>query len=386
MKMEWKDCRRLVVSGLLLYLAIHYWSVLAGLAEICIGASAPLILGFMLAYMVNIPMTFFEHKLKLEQRFPKLGSGVKPLYVLLTLAAVGSVLFLVGKLVVPELVRSVRLMYIQVSSWAQSLDLESVGDLNKLYGLLPQEVLNWLQNTNWENAVKQAVQFLTHGVGGTVNWVVSAVGSVFSTIVTWALALVFALYLLLGRDTLLAQGRRLLDTYLRPKDRERVHYVFQTMDECFHGYIVGRCFDGVILGVLCILGMTVLRLPFALAIGTLVGVTALIPIAGAYIGAVVGALLILTISPMKALIFVIFLVILQQLEGNLIYPKLVGTSIGLPGVWVLAAITVGGGMLGIVGMLLSVPIVATLYRLLQSDIRQRSGKERAKKSDVRPKE
>ena len=352
MKMEWKDCRRLVLSGLLLYLAVHYWSVLAGLAEICIGASAPLILGFMLAYMVNIPMTFFERKLKLEQRFPKLGSGVKPLYVLLTLAAVGSVLFLVGKLVVPELVRSVRLMYIQVSSWAQSLDLESVGDLNRLYGLLPQEVLNWLQNTNWENAVKQAVQFLTHGVGGTVNWVVSAVGSVFSTIVTWALALVFALYLLLGRDTLLAQGRRLLDTYLRPKDRGRVHYVFQTMDECFHGYIVGRCFDGVILGVLCILGMTVLRLPFALAIGTLVGVTALI----------------------------------QQLEGNLIYPKLVGTSIGLPGVWVLAAITVGGGMLGIVGMLLSVPIVATLYRLLQSDIRQRSGKERAKKSDVSPKE
>ena len=124
--------------------------------------------------------------------------------------------------------------------------------------------------------------------------------------------------------------------------------------------------------------MTVLRLPFALAIGTLVGVTALIPIAGAYIGAVVGALLILTISPMKALIFVIFLVILQQVEGNLIYPKLVGTSIGLPGVWVLAAITVGGGMLGIVGMLLSVPIVATLYRLLQSDMRQRGKKAKAK--------
>ena len=124
--------------------------------------------------------------------------------------------------------------------------------------------------------------------------------------------------------------------------------------------------------------MTILRLPFALAIGTLVGVTALIPIAGAYIGAVVGALLILTISPMKALIFIVFLVILQQVEGNLIYPKLVGTSIGLPGVWVLAAITVGGGMLGIVGMLLSVPIVATLYRLLQSDMRQRGKKAKAK--------
>lgn len=378
MKIEWKYCWRLGLTGLLLYLAIHYWTGLAHLAELCIGASAPLILGFVLAYMVNIPLRFFERKLQLERRFPELGAAANPVYVLLTLAVVVGVFCLVGKLVVPELARSVRLMYLQVSGWAQSLDLENVGSLSQLYALLPQEVLDWLQNTNWENAVKQAVQFLTHGVGGTVNWVVNAVGSVFSTIVTWALALVFALYLLLGRDTLLKQGRRLLDTYLRPKDQKWVHYVFQTMDECFHGYIVGRCFDGVILGVLCIVGMTVLRLPFALAIGTLVGVTAFIPIAGAYIGAVVGALLILTISPMKALIFLIFLIILQQVEGNLIYPKLVGTSIGLPGVWVLAAITVGGGMMGIVGMLISVPIVATLYKLLQQDVRQRSHKLRKK--------
>lgn len=369
MKIEWKHCWRLGLSGLLLYLAIHYWPALAHLVTVCIGAASPLILGFVLAYIINIPMRFFEKKLQLEQRFPGLGSGAKPIYVLLTVAVLGAVLYLVAHLVVPELVRSVQLMFFQVSEWARSL--ESVTDLNDLYALLPKEVLDWLQNTNWENAVKQGVKLLTSGVGGTVNWVVNAVGSVFSQIVTWALALVFTVYLLVGRDTLLKQCRRLMSTYLKPKQQAQVHYVMTTLDESFHGYIVSRVFDSVILGVLCILGMGLLRLPFALAIGTLVGVTALIPVAGAYIGAVIGALLILTVSPWKALIFLIFLVILQQVEGNLIYPKVVGTSLGLPGVWVLAAITVGGGMMGVLGMLLSVPIAAALYRLLQTDMRQR---------------
>ena len=162
--------------------------------------------------------------------------------------------------------------------------------------------------------------------------------------------------------------------------------VARMTNRTFSNFVTGQLTEAVILGTLCFLGMLIFRLPYAGVISVLVGFTALIPIFGAFIGVGIGAFLILLVSPIKALWFILFFVILQQLEGNLIYPKLVGTSIGLPGVWVLAAITVGGGMLGIVGMLLSVPIVATLYRLLQSDIRQRSGKERAKKSDVSPKE
>lgn len=369
MKIEWKYCWRLGLSGLLLFLAIHYWPSLSHLATLCVGAATPLILGFVLAYMINIPMTFLERKLRLEERSPKLRPVNTPICLLLTFLLLAAVFYLVGHLVVPELVRSIRLMFYQVTQWAKSL--EEVKGLNELYALLPKEVLDWLQNTNWESAVKQGLKWLTTGVGGTVNWVVSAVGSVFSRLVTWALALVFTIYLLVGRDTLLGQCRRLMSTYLKPKQQEQVHYVMTTLDDSFRGYIVSRVFDSLILGVMCSLGMGLLRLPYALAIGTLVGVTALIPVAGAYIGAAIGALLILTVSPWKALVFLIFLILLQQVEGNLIYPKLVGTSLGLPGVWVLAAVTVGGGIMGVLGMLLSVPIAATLYRLLRTDMRRR---------------
>ena len=144
------------------------------------------------------------------------------------------------------------------------------------------------------------------------------------------------------------------------------------LDDCFHRFIVGQCTEAVILGVLCIIGMSILRIPYALMIGTLMGFTALIPIVGGLIGAGVGAFLILMESPVKALIFIIFVIILQQVEGNLIYPKVVGSTIGLPGLWVLAAVTVGGGVFGIPGMLVGVPVVATLYRLVREDI---SGKK-----------
>ena len=141
-------------------------------------------------------------------------------------------------------------------------------------------------------------------------------------------------------------------------------------DDCFHRYIVGQCTEAVILGVLCTVGMLIFRFPYAPMIGALIGFTALIPVAGAYIGAAVGAIMILTVSPLKALLFLVFIVVLQQLEGNLIYPKVVGKSIGLPAIWVLAAITVGGSLMGIAGMLISVPITAALYRLLKEDMRR----------------
>ena len=144
------------------------------------------------------------------------------------------------------------------------------------------------------------------------------------------------------------------------------------LNNSFHNYIVGQCTEAVILGILCTIGMLILRLPYASMIGALIAFTALIPVAGAYIGAGVGAFMILTVSPVKALVFLIFLVVLQQLEGNIIYPKVVGSSIGLPGIWVLAAVTVGGGILGIGGMLLGVPVTAALYQIIKDDIKERT--------------
>ena len=162
--------------------------------------------------------------------------------------------------------------------------------------------------------------------------------------------------------------RSLSARYLPKKVTEKFYYVAGVVNQSFHSFIVGQCTEAVILGLLCMGGMLQLMLPYAAMIGCLVGFTALIPVAGAYIGAVVGAFMIFTVSPVKAVIFIAFLVALQQLEGNLVYPRVVGSSIGLPGVWVLAAVTVGGGVMGVGGMLLGVPLAAAAYQLLKNDM------------------
>ena len=204
-----------------------------------------------------------------------------------------------------------------------------------------------------------------------------AVSSVFSSIFNIFLAAVFALYLLLGKEKIAKQLERVLDTYFKNDKTHAFYHIIATLNDTFRSFIVGQCSEAVIIGVLCTLGMYIFQFPHAMATGALVGLTALIPVAGAWIGACVGALLILTVSPIKALLFLVYIIILQQLENNLIYPKVVGTSIGLPGIWVLAAITIGGGALGIGGMLISVPIAAAVYRLLREDVTRREALEKS---------
>ena len=162
-----------------------------------------------------------------------------------------------------------------------------------------------------------------------------------------------------------------MNVYLKPRRAAAIRHVLKTLNECFRSYIVGQCLEALILGALCTLGMLVFRFPYAVMVGTLVGFTALIPIAGAYIGAFVGAFMIFTVDPLKALLFLVYIVVLQQIEGNLIYPRVVGTSLGLPGIWVLAAVMIGGHVDGVVGMLLGVPLCAALYRLLREDVARR---------------
>ena len=156
---------------------------------------------------------------------------------------------------------------------------------------------------------------------------------------------------------------------------ERTKYVISVLDDSFSSFISGQCLDAMLVGIMCTIGMLILRLPYATMIGAIVAFTALIPVAGSYIGAGLGAFMILTVSPIKALIFLIFIIVLQQTDGNLVYPKIVGSSIGLPGIWVLAAVTVGGGLMGILGMLIAVPIAATLYKILRADVNGKLNEE-----------
>ncbi len=209
-------------------------------------------------------------------------------------------------------------------------------------------------------------------------------------VVNFFIALIFALYILISKEKLLIQIKKICKAYLSDKVRNRIEDICYIANSTFSSFIIGQITEAVILGGLCAIGMMILKLPYAGMTGAFIGVTALIPIVGAYLGAGVGAFMILTKDPMQVIIFLIFIVILQQVEGNLIYPKVVGSSIGLPGLWVLAAVTIGGGIGGIMGMLWSVPIAATAYKLVRKDVNQRverkKQKELALKEEQRKKE
>lgn len=365
MKESIKKYAGLGVCLFVLFLAVHYWETAAGLDRLVLGAARPLLLGAVMAYIINLLMRFYEEKL-LGRAGRLLGGMRRPLCILLALASLLLIVIFVVWMILPELWASVQMLFSEVPD----LILDYMAHVEEKYGIdwaFLDELFVKLESLDWKTIARNVLE----GVGGAVGAAVSVVGSVAGSVVTFVVALVFAVYILLGKEMLARGCLELLDTYLKPAHRDRLLYVVRTFDRCFGKFIIGQCIEAVILGVLCILGMMALRIPYATMVGTLIGFTALIPVAGAYIGAIVGVLLIATVSPVKALVFVVFLVVLQQVEGNLIYPRVVGSSIGLPGILVLAAITVGGGVLGIPGMLLGVPVAAALYQILREDIARR---------------
>ena len=367
MKISFKACLKIAAAIFILYLAINYWSPLMGLVGKIIGAASPLVIGFFIAYIINILMSFYE-----RYYFPKhihvkaLAKSRRAVCMLLAIVSLCGVIALIIGLVIPELVSCVKFLVLEIPPI-----IEDVINSEFVREHLPEDWLAQLYAIDWKAHIQNIAGFVATGIGGFADIVLKAVTSVFSAIVTAFISIIFAVYLLIDRDRLIGQIRRLMKCYLPRKITSKSFYVGRIVNDCFKRYIVGQCTEAVIIGVLCTLGMFICRFPYAAMVGALIGFTALIPIAGAYIGAVVGAVMILTESPIKALLFIVFIVVLQQLEGNLIYPKVVGKSIGLPGLWVLAAVTVGGGLFGILGMLLGVPIIASLYKLLRHDLHAR---------------
>lgn len=381
MKLTIKDCLKLCGCVFGLYLAVHYWEKAAGLAGLVLSAAVPLILGCGIAYVVNILMRFYEDRMPGKKDRCGLRRAVSLICAFVTLVAV---VVLIVILILPQLVECVKLLASEVPVF-----MEKALDLAEQWGLLSEEVLTYLEGIDWKNAISQIFNVVKSGLGSVMDVLVSTVSTVFSTLVTALVALIFSIYLLAGKETLGGQFHRVARRYLKEDWYRNLCYVLGVVDDCFHRYIVGQCIEAVIIGSLCAVGMLLLRLPYATMIGALVAFTALIPVAGAYIGAGVGAFMILTVSPVQAVIFLVFLVILQQFEGNVIYPKVVGSSMGLPGIWVLAAVTVGGGMLGIAGMLLGVPLAAAAYRILRDDVRRGEkalGEEAEHSAELSPEE
>ena len=367
-KQDFKRMLGFAGALILVFLVIHYWEKLEDLFFVGVSAAAPLIIGCAMAYVVNILMGFYENwydklfQVKIERKIKRI------VCLILAFLSLFGIVILVINLVLPELINCIA-SFIRLIPGALQMVIDIVGE-ERILEMFP-ELQNGFDFSNISSQVEQLIRTVIGGVGGAVDSIVNAVSSMVSIIVNIVIGLIFSLYVLLDKEGLGRRCKALISTYMS-KPARKIFYVLNVLDDSFHSFIVGQCIEAVVLGALCVIGMWLFQFPYAVMIGVFIGFTALIPIAGAYIGAAVGAIMILTVSPLQAVQFLIFIVVLQQLEGNLIYPKVVGESIGLPGIWVLTAITVGGGVLGIGGMLLAVPIFAAGYRLIREDMARRN--------------
>lgn len=376
MKFSWKLCARIGTGIFLLYLCTIYWKPFTKLFGTIIGAAAPLLIGCAVAYILNILMSFYEKHYFPKTQSRRLIKSRRPVCMAASFLTLLLIIVFLINMVVPELVSCVELMVRQIPDTVHSF----VAWL-ETKNIVPRDVLEPLGSIDWRSKIEQIIKLLTSGIGNVMGTAIGAVSLIFSGAVTALFSFIFSIYLLSGKEKLSGQFRRVMARYMHKKVYERILYIIGVLHGCFTKYIVGQCVEAVILGTLCTVGMLLLRIPYATMTGTVIAFTALIPVAGAYIGAAVGAVMILTVSPVKALIFVVFLMILQQLEGSLIYPRVVGSSLGLPSIWVLAAVTIGGGVMGVFGMLLGVPLAAAAYRLLREDVEKKEAKEKAKDKD-----
>lgn len=367
-KKLFKSLILLITYTVILVAFVIRFDAFTGWMGAILSAFKPLLIGFAIAFVLNRPCNFFA-RLYGKKLPEKIKRAARPLAVATSYAIVIVLIAVLISLVVPELVKSIQTfignMSVYVSNLqslydfvVEKLELESMADLN------PSATINDILN----KLLSSTLNLLTN----TLPHLITVTNVVMSAVVTGVLALVFSIYMLSGGPKLVAQCRRLTVAYLPERFSTPLLSVARLTADTFTRYVSGQITEACILDCLCFVGMCIFRFDYAPLISVIIGVSALIPVAGAYMGAIIAVLLLVMIDPLQALLFLVFLVILQQLEGNIIYPRVVGTSLGLPGIWVLAAVTVGGSLLSFAGLVVSVPVAAVLYTLLKGDLTRRS--------------
>ena len=366
---KWRGTAALLVLAFVLYYAANNLELVLSLLGKVWGFSFPLVMGGIMAFVLNIPMSFIERKLWPNTNNPKLQALRRPISLLGAFVFIFAVLSAVVALVLPELMDAIQLLMKEIPKFLVWLE-QWVTDNADMFPSLQ----TWLEGLtiNWQEVGKNIFNAVSTGAVGVVDGTVSAVMGIFNGTINLMVSLIFSIYILFGKEKLSKQICATLRAVLPEKTYRVILHVCQVAYNSFSNYVAGQCTEAVILGCLCALGMTLLRMPYAPMVGAMVGVTALIPIVGAFIGASVGIFMILMVNFWQAVGFVVFLIILQQVEGNLIYPRVVGASVGLPALWVLAAVTIGGGLGGIVGMVFSVPTASTCYILLKESVQKRN--------------
>ena len=346
---------------ILLYLCLQNIAAISAALSRFLDLIMPLILGSAIAVILNVPMRFLEAHLWTKSDHPLLQRLRRPTAFLL------SVLFIIGAflgvilLVIPELVDAFSVIAQGIAELVEKL---SSADQEKL---MAHPLSRALMDIDWDGMLASAQEWLKAEGGQIVDTAFGTLASLIGGIFDFFIAFVFSVYILFGKEKLTRQASRLIRVWIPGKGGEWLIHAASITNVTFRKFISGQSLEALILGSLCMIGMLILQLPYA----PMVGVTALIPVVGAFIGTIIGAFMILTVSPIQAVVFVIYLLILQQIEGNLIYPRVMGSRVNMPGMWIMAAVTVGGGIGGPIGMLLSVPIASAAYTLLREATKNR---------------
>ncbi len=379
MNLNQKNMRK--IKGLILFtavviLALMKFDLLCMAGVFVLGILKPFLVGGMIAFVIHIPMGFYEKKLfggrrgKPAGRFSQKWS--RSISLVLAYFSVILVVTLVAVAVIPQLIKTVGILANKLPIFYDNLIryLEVVFEENT-------QLSEWLQRVempkiNWEETINSVIRFLRNGLGNMLSSTFTVASSIISNTVNFFIALIFSIYLLIQKEKLQNQFDRLLMAYTKPKLYKSIRKVLGLLNQNFCNFITGQCTEAIILGLMFVVSMTIFRFDYAVMIGVLIAFTALIPIVGAFIGCFVGAFLMLVDDPVKALWFVVLFIILQQIEGNLIYPHVVGNSVGLPSIWVLAAVTIGGSLMGVFGMLVFIPLLSTIYMLLREDVNKRN--------------
>lgn len=369
-KSEMKKWFKIISFALIGLLIVLNFSTVTSFIGKFFDIISPFVIGAALAFILNIPMKFFESKfssikLKKGKRLNK--NFVRIVSLLLAIVVIIVILTLVFNLIVPEIINVISLLVEHFPRYASEIKNFAVDITTNM-----PEIRDVIKNIDISSlGIESKVKDVATGVI-TASFVFA--GNMVSSVINAIVSLVFSIYILTSKEGLKEQSKRLLYAYFKNEKAETIIEFGRTARRIFKNFITGQCLEAIILGSLSIIGMLILDIPYAVPIGVLIGVTALVPIVGAFLGIGIGAILILSAAPGKVLTFIIFILILQQIEGNLIYPKVVGSSVGLPGIWVLVAVAVGGDLFGLVGMLLGVPTVSVIYTLIKENINKRLAK------------
>ena len=376
-KMSIKKIRELIVFTALLVVALWKFDVVLGVLKTIWDIIFPFVLGGAIAFLTNVPMSFLEKKIfeNVKKKNKIVRKLKRPISLILTIVLVVGVIALVMFGVIPQLTRTMGTLVTSINDFIPQMQ-SWIGE----FFHNNQEIMNIVDQIEFDpdQAIKWGISLLGNGAGNMMNTTMSAVGSIVSGVATFFIAFSFACYILFQKEKLHIQIRKVFFAFLPRQKADTFLKVCSLTYRTFANFLAGQCLEAVILGSMFVVTLSILRMPYALLIGILIAFTALIPIFGAFIGCAVGSFLIFMVNPQQAILFVIVFLVLQQIEGNLIYPHVVGESVGLPSIWVLAAVTIGGNLMGIVGMLVFIPLLSVLYTIFREFVYLRLKKQNIK--------